>query len=337
MILQNTTAQERAFNLAGVLNGFTVALHETTDNLKKPDAHLAKNSAEWLSKAVTGNLSKPDFDTAAPGLSLPVRAREVLTIKKMVSAGTWQSLSTIKNGYASLTASVKKDLPLLRFTGYGNNAPAKSGAGIGVPEIITATPDAPSVFFCVVHSVHLFFCVTVIIRAAHRIMVGCVGASFEAPVSVVSGYANPIQSTTLEIGVSGGGYLNHTSEAATWLLPPPKNHPLSGAFTLASNHAISSLPLALNPKPDLCYPIAHACLLLVFAKGALMLKSYDVSVNPLTYTKHLTALAQLANSMLASEVPNDTDFLLALLFSIEITSRDLHSLLEGSELPGGKA
>lgn len=65
-----------------------------------------------------------------------------------------------------------------------------------------------------------------------------------------------------------------------------------------------------------------------------MLKSYDVPVNPLTYTKHLTALAQLTNAMLTSELPNEMDFLLALAFSIEIVARDLHTMLEGNELPG---
>ncbi|MCQ0572260.1 host cell division inhibitor Icd-like protein [Klebsiella pneumoniae] len=116
----------------------------------------------------------------------------------------------------------KKGLRSAGVPVYGYSAPAKSGAGIGVPVITEATHDAPSVFFCVVSSVHPFFSVPGIILGARRIMVGWVGASSGAPVSFVSGYANPAQSTTSEIGVSGGG-LNHTKEAAIMATTPTQN------------------------------------------------------------------------------------------------------------------
>lgn len=98
--------------------------------------------------------------------------------------------------------------------GYVFGVQAKSCAGIGVLVITKATYDAPRVFFYVVNLAHPFFVGAVIIRAAHTESVGWVGASSEAPVSFVSGYANPAQSTTSEIGVSCGGYKNHTKEAA---------------------------------------------------------------------------------------------------------------------------
>lgn len=107
--------------------------------------------------------------------------------------------------------------------GYGFLAPAKSGAGIGVPESIKATHDAPSVFFCVVNSVHPLFCGAVIIRAASQIMVGCMGASPEAPVSLIAGYANPVQSTTSKIGVFGGGDISLIEEAAIMATTPTHN------------------------------------------------------------------------------------------------------------------
>lgn len=64
-------------------------------------------------------------------------------------------------------------------------------------------------------------------------MVGWAGASTEAPVSDNAGYANPVQSITSEIGVSGDGFNPQLSEAATcWLLPLPKNRNLSGLSPL---------------------------------------------------------------------------------------------------------
>ncbi|WP_429865089.1 ash family protein [Enterobacter roggenkampii] len=123
----------------------------------------------------------------------------------------------------------KKGLPFVPNQVYGYSAPAKSGAGIGVPELSKATHDAPSVFFCVVNSVHPFFGCAVIIRAAHKIMVGWMGASSEAPVTFDAGYANPVQSITSEIGVSGDGFYTQSKEAAKcWLLPLPKIRNSSG-------------------------------------------------------------------------------------------------------------
>lgn len=119
--------------------------------------------------------------------------------------------------------SIKKGLMSHVIPVYGYNAPAKSGAGIGVPESLQATYDAPCVFFCVVNSVHLFFCVAGIILAAHKIMVGWMGAERSAPVSCNAGYANPVQSTTSEIGVSGGGFQTQLQEAAIMATTPTQS------------------------------------------------------------------------------------------------------------------
>ncbi|MBK4118798.1 ash family protein [Pluralibacter gergoviae] len=160
--------------------------------------------------------------------------RREASVTKMVIKVLWKSQyqlwskpPRLGNRKHEFLESIKKGLPKIANPVYGYSAPAKSGAGIGVPVITEATHDAPSVFFCVVSSVHPFFSVPGIILGARRIMVGWVGASSGAPVSFVSGYANPAQSTTSEIGVSGGG-LNHTKEAAKWLLPSPKIRNLSG-------------------------------------------------------------------------------------------------------------
>ncbi|MDF3680668.1 host cell division inhibitor Icd-like protein, partial [Enterobacter hormaechei] len=97
---------------------------------------------------------------------------------------------------------------------------AKSGAGIGLPVNRMATHDAPSVFFCVVSSVHLFFSGAGIIRVARKIMVGCVGASSEAPVSIRAGKTNSAQSTTSKIGLFGGGLIPNRMEAAIMATTP---------------------------------------------------------------------------------------------------------------------
>ncbi|MEF5091605.1 host cell division inhibitor Icd-like protein [Escherichia coli] len=120
--------------------------------------------------------------------------------------------------------SIKKGLPIIANPVYGYSTPAKSGAGIGVPEMIKATHDAPSVFFCAVNPTHAFFSdAGIIIRAAHEIMVGWMGASTEAPVSLIAGYANPIQSTTSKIGVFGGGFKTQIKEAAIMATTPTQN------------------------------------------------------------------------------------------------------------------
>ena len=151
--------------------------------------------------------------------------------------------------------SIKKGLMSHVIPVYGYSAPAKSGAGIGVLVMIKATHDAPSVFFCAVNPTHDFFSDAVIIRAAHKIMVGWMGASSEAPVSLIAGYANPVQSTTSKIGVFGGGVKTTIKEAAKWLLPLPKIRNLSGlsqqfaAICRQLNPNFTISPHLLSVKP----------------------------------------------------------------------------------------
>ncbi len=114
----------------------------------------------------------------------------------------------------------KNGLPFVPYLVYVYRTPAKPGVRIGVLVMLSATYDAPSVFFYVVNSVHHFFSAAGIIRTAPKIMVGWVGASSEAPVSDNAGYANPAQFTTSEIGVSGGGsYPLHTEAAIMATIP----------------------------------------------------------------------------------------------------------------------
>jgi hypothetical protein len=58
---------------------------------------------------------------------------------------------------------------------------------------------------------------------------GLYGAEQSAPVSLIPGYANPVQFTTSEIGVSGGGSQTMNQRLPLcWLLPLPKIRNSSG-------------------------------------------------------------------------------------------------------------
>ena len=107
--------------------------------------------------------------------------------------------------------SIKKGLPTIANPVYGYSAPAKSGVGIGVPVIIRAHNTRHACFF--------------VPRSYTCSMVDCMGAEQSAPVSLIPGYANPVQFTTSEIGVSGGGSQNHESEAAAMLATTPTQNP----------------------------------------------------------------------------------------------------------------
>lgn len=110
---------------------------------------------------------------------------------------------------------LKNSLLRSQYSDYAQPSLAKSGDRIGVLVKYKATHDAPSVFFCVLASAHPFFSDMVIIRVAHKVMVGWMGAEKSAPVTLYAGYANPVQLTTSEIGVSGGGIKSQYKEAAT--------------------------------------------------------------------------------------------------------------------------
>ncbi|ELS7774484.1 host cell division inhibitor Icd-like protein, partial [Escherichia coli] len=98
-------------------------------------------------------------------------------------------------------ARQKNQLIAIASQGYDLPTPAKSGAGIGVLEMSKAIYDAPASFLSSAFA-HI------------KVMVGWAGASSEAPVPFDAGYANPVQSTASEIGVSCGGNSSLSKEAA---------------------------------------------------------------------------------------------------------------------------
>ncbi|GCJ52165.1 hypothetical protein BvCmsL154A_03264 [Escherichia coli] len=108
-------------------------------------------------------------------------------------------------------AGMKNLLIATASQGYDLYAPAKSGAGIGVLEMSKAIYDAPASFLSSAFA-HI------------KVMVGWAGASSEAPVPFDAGYANPVQSTASEIGVSCGGNSSLSKEAANMATTPTLVH-----------------------------------------------------------------------------------------------------------------
>lgn len=168
--------------------------------------------AGLLAKVSPGNLTKPDIHSAK-NLALRLTVANAMMRKAVSYTGNVIHHKQIKNR-----------LPCPQYSDYPQSAPAKSGARIGVLVKYKATHDAPSVFFCVLASVHPFFSVAVIIRLAREVMVGWMGAEKSAPVTLYAGYANPVQLTTSEIGVSGGGIKSQYKEIAAMASIPDQEH-----------------------------------------------------------------------------------------------------------------
>ncbi|MDD8806168.1 host cell division inhibitor Icd-like protein [Escherichia coli] len=195
MILNEPAAQKEAFNLASLLTNVNPY------NLSKPDIHR---------RAVATN---DDILEAFSGLRIGLR---ILINPKFFSSFA----TSTRTREGEFCESIKKGLPTIANPVYGYSAPAKSGAGIGVLIMLQATHDAPSVFFCVLASAHLFPSDMAIAHIAQKVMVGWMGAERSAPVSCNAGYANPVQLTTSEIGVSGGGNKSQLQEAAIMATTP---------------------------------------------------------------------------------------------------------------------
>lgn len=107
--------------------------------------------------------------------------------------------------------SIKKGLLIIANPVYGYSAPAKSGAGIGVLQLSTAHNRAKCGFF-------------VCVARLHPSMVGWARASKDAPVSVEAGTPTSFSSPPA-IGVFGGDYIHHSTEAAAMLATTPTQNP----------------------------------------------------------------------------------------------------------------
>lgn len=219
--------QRRAFPLAGLMctlrgiahahegkAGITVPANASSSFSRRGNEESFETSTR--TKIYWGSLREEDFSI------ITTRGGKIFLTSPLDAGNLCNSTRTREGEFLE---SIKKGLPTIANPVYGYSAPAKSGAGIGLPELIKAIHDAPSVFFCVVSSVHLFSSGADIIRVAYKIMVGCAGASSEAPGSLITGKTNSAQSTTNKIGLFGGGYIPLIKEAAAMLATTPTQNP----------------------------------------------------------------------------------------------------------------
>ncbi|WP_420043314.1 host cell division inhibitor Icd-like protein [Escherichia coli] len=185
------------------------------------------------------NLSKPDIHARGMTTNDDILNQEIITSKKLIVgnkfpllAGGMNWIATVVNRSTSTFAtntraledllgvvtregefseSIKKSLPLCGNTVYGYSAPAKSGAGIGVLQLSTAHNRAKCGFF-------------VCVARLHPSMVGWARASKDAPVSVEAGTPTSFSSPPV-IGVFGGDFKHHSTEAAAMLATIPTQKP----------------------------------------------------------------------------------------------------------------
>ncbi|MBJ4985926.1 ash family protein, partial [Salmonella enterica subsp. enterica serovar Derby] len=117
-------------------------------------------------------------------------------------------------------------LLLFAVSRYSFPAVAKSAAGRENPSMLSATYDAPCVFFCVYAYVHLLFTHRFLSRCCICVMVAQAGQPSGWPVSNKAGIPTPVRVTTHERRNSGGGnyrYLLEVAPMATTLtLPHPQ-------------------------------------------------------------------------------------------------------------------
>ncbi|HGM5238826.1 TPA: host cell division inhibitor Icd-like protein [Serratia marcescens] len=107
--------------------------------------------------------------------------------------------------------SIKKGLPTIANPVYGYSAPAKSGAGIGVPITCIVPTRTKRVFLS-----------AKFLRT--QIMVGWMRLPKGRPVSIQAGYANLVQLTTsLRLASLGGELKIHCIEAAIMATTPTQN------------------------------------------------------------------------------------------------------------------
>lgn len=206
------TVQNKAFPLAGLMYANVNVWS------KAARRQIATNSDVW-------NLSKPDICHRQIFTNLGVfgTSTHAHECEAGITAPANASPSFYRRGDEEFSEkyrraregefleSIKKGLLIIANPVYGYSAPAKSGAGIGVLQLSTAHNRAKCGFF-------------VCVARLHPSMVGWARASKDAPVSVEAGTPTSFSSPPA-IGVFGGDYIHHSTEAAAMLATTPTQNP----------------------------------------------------------------------------------------------------------------
>lgn len=166
---------------------------------------------EWI--ATADNRATWTFETSTrTGLFAPVRARKEgfsdITTRggNHSTGGSFRRSTRVREG--EFLESIKKCLLIIANPVYGYSAPAKSGAGIGVPITCIVPTRTKRVFLS-----------AKFLRT--QIMVGWMRLPKGRPVSIQAGYANLVQLTTsLRLASLGGEFKIHCIEAAIMATTP---------------------------------------------------------------------------------------------------------------------
>ncbi|HIC2868254.1 TPA: ash family protein, partial [Citrobacter freundii] len=175
--------QKRAFPLAGLMYalrgiayahegkaGITVPANASSSFSRRGDEESFETSTR--TKIYWGSLREEDFPI------ITTRGGKIFLTSPLDAGNLCNSTRTREGEFLE---SIKKGLPTIANPVYGYSAPAKSGVGIGVPVIIRAHNTRHACFF--------------VPRSYTCSMVDCMGAEQSAPVSLIPGYANPVQFT----------------------------------------------------------------------------------------------------------------------------------------------
>lgn len=198
--------QKRAFPLAGLMCTLRGIAHTHEG---KAGITVPANASSSFSRRG----DEESFETSTrTGLFAPVRARKEgfsdITTRggNHSTGGSFRRSTRTREG--EFLESIKKGLPTIANPVYGYSAPAKSGAGIGVPITCIVPTRTKRVFLS-----------AKFLRT--QIMVGWMRLPKGRPVSIQAGYANLVQLTTsLRLASLGGEFKIHCIEAAIMATTP---------------------------------------------------------------------------------------------------------------------
>ncbi|HEQ1858620.1 TPA: ash family protein [Providencia alcalifaciens] len=214
----NILAQQLAKTLAGVSAKIYANQSPKFTGNQSGEYFSGYKSADILRYSNLSHSKRGEFTLFAKG--------DFSHFSKVGKFSLWQGLSGVTTqGGIEFCQSIKKGsfvkcaihhLRLLLTIGYSVLALAKSSVRIGVLNIVKATHDAPSVFFCVHAYAHLLN--AVLYRTESMV------AAAEQPqgwlVSFTTSNANSTVVTTPEIGVSSGDSYDNVKEIIVMMATP---------------------------------------------------------------------------------------------------------------------
>ncbi|MEC5372524.1 host cell division inhibitor Icd-like protein [Pseudocitrobacter sp. MW920760] len=209
----NAAVQNKVFPLADLIYalrgiahtcegkaGITVPANASSSFSRRGDEESFETSTR--AKIFAGSLREEDFS------NITTRGGKIFLTSPLDAGNLCNSTRTREGEFLE---SIKKGLLTIANPVYGYSAPAKSGAGIGVPITCIVPTRTKRVFLS-----------AKFLRT--QIMVGWMRLPKGRPVSIQAGYANLVQLTTsLRLASLGGEFKIHCIEAAIMATTPTQN------------------------------------------------------------------------------------------------------------------